>query len=239
MPARELPGFLRHPSCNFLIDIIRYVQDVNVEQICPATCENHGITADQCQIHFQTADEIVEIQRAVKLWLGTIMMAEAGAYTHEHCDTPGFGTFISCYEGEIGFAYQQKSAKSSKKWLYVILRPSDAVYMGPATKHLVFRQPNGSQALATAIRVLRYCDVVAWLKALSAEFDTGDDSKELQLFFSRVVRALVIGARHFVEQAKAHNAFEKFGGPQNVKEAEKLLRKIEKQRQTLLTRLSK
>ena len=239
MPVRELPGFLRHTSCNFLNDIIRYVQDVNVEQICPATCENQGITADRCQVHFQTADELVEVQRAVKLWLGTIMMAEAGAYTHEHCDTPGFGTLISCYEGEIGFAYQQKSAKSSSKWLYKILRPGDAVYMGPATRHLVFRQPEGSQTLATAVRILRSCDVVEWLKALSAEFDTGDDSRESQLFFSRVVRALVIGARHFVEQAKAHSKFEKFGGPQNLKEAEKLLRKIEKQRQTLLTRLSK
>ena len=111
--------------------------------------------------------------------------------------------------------------------------------MGPATPHLVFRQPEGKQTLATAVRILRYSDVVEWLKALSAEFDAGDDTEEAQLYFSRVVRALVIGARHFVDQAKARNALEKFGGPKVVKQAEKLLAKIEKQRNELLDRLNK
>jgi hypothetical protein len=164
MPAPEMPGFLRHPSCKLLTDIIRYVQEINIEQICPANCKYHGITADRCPTHFQIADEIVEFRRGVQHWLGTIMMAEAGAYTAEHHDTFGFGTFSSCYEGEIGFAYQStaptpprktgQKAQASKRWFNKIMRPGDAVYMGPRTKHLVFRQSCGNQTLATAVRIL-------------------------------------------------------------------------------------
>ena len=230
MPAPDRPDFLRHPSCNLLNDLIRYVQDVNIEQICPATCKSHGVTADRCPTHFQTADEIVEFRRAAQHWHGTIMMAEAGAYTGPHHDTPGFGTFISCYEGEIGFACQttapnQRSkacckTQSSDKWFYRVLRPGDAVYMGPGTKHLVFRQPYGKQTLATAVRVLRYCDVVRWLQTLNDEFDSEDDDP---VYFSRVVRALVMGIRHYIDQAQAQNALEKFGGSRNVNEAERLL----------------
>jgi hypothetical protein len=241
MPAPEMPGFLRHPSCNLLIDIIRYVRDINIEQICPATCKYHGTTAERCPTHFQTADEIVEFRRGVQHWLGTIMMAEAGAYTPEHYDSLGFGTFISCYEGEIGFAYQTTAptpprkargkAKASKQWFYKIMRPGDAVYMPPGMKHLVFRQPYGNQMLATAVRVLRYCDIVEWLQILSTESDAEEEDPD---YFCRVARGLVMGARHYIDQAKAQNKVEKFCGAQKVKEAEKVLAAIEKKLQKLL-----
>ena len=165
------------------------------------------------------------------------MMAEAGAYTPEHHDSLGFGTLISCYEGEIGFAYQtttptprkaQGKAKASKQWYYKIMRAGDAVYMPPGMKHLVFRQPYGTQTLATAVRVLRYCDVVEWLQILSAEADEEGEDPE---YFRRVVRGLVMRARHYIDQAKAQDKRDKFGGAQNVKEAEKLLGVIEKKLQ--------
>ena len=79
MPAPELPGFLRHPGNNLLNDIVRSVQELDNNHICPATCEYYGITADRCPTHYQTAEEVHDFHVGVQHWKGTIMMAEAGA----------------------------------------------------------------------------------------------------------------------------------------------------------------
>lgn len=246
MPAPEMPGFLRHPSCNLLIDIIRHIQYMDTDQICPPTCHYYGVTADRCPEHWQTGEEVVDFQLGVQHFLGTVMMAEAGAYTPRHYDALGFGTFIACYEGEIGFAYQttpptltpqaRRKGSQSQKWLFKVMRPGDSVYMPPGTFHMVFRQPFGHQTLATAIRVLRYCDVADFLKLVSAEFDNAAGSEDPK-WFSRVVRALVKGIRHYINKARAHNGLEKFGGAENVRAAEKLLLVIDKKLKKLWTSL--
>jgi hypothetical protein len=68
---------------------------------------------------------------------------------------------------------------------------------------------------------------------LTTEFDAGV-AEEYPDYFCRVVRGLVMGARHVIDQAKAQNNFGKFGGAQSVKEAEKVLEIIEKKLQKLL-----
>ena len=246
MPAPELPGFIRHPSNNLLNDIVRNVQEIDNNHLCPPPCVHYGITADRCPTHYQTAEEVNAFRLGVQHWQGTIMMAEAGAYTPRHYDTLGLGTLICCYEGEIGFAYQTtttttpqapRKGRQSPKWFYKVLRPGDAVYMPPGTYHMVFRQPYGNQTLATAVRVLRYCDVVEWLKILSAEFDTETRSEEPE-WFARVVRALVMGTRHYIDAAKAHYNVQKFGGAQKVKEAEEQLAVIDEKLLKLLDSLA-
>lgn len=242
-PAPDMPKILQHPSCNLLNEIVRFIQNISNDDICPPTCSKHGTTAENCSKHFLTSEEVVGFQQEYRQWLGTIMMAEAGALTQPHFDTFGFGTLITCYEGEIGFAWlnatetermaRQDGIKPSDRWRFKIMRPGNTVYMPPGTRHLVFRLLEGKQTLATAVRVLRHCDMIEWLQILNMEaqhvFADGND----QIEFGRVTRGLVIGTKHLLDQAKERKEFEKYGGRERVKVAEKLLGKIEKQLQQL------
>ena len=173
------------------------------------------------------------------------MMAEAGAYTPRHYDSLGFGTMICCYEGEIGFAYQTTSlesqaaqkARQKQEWLYRVIRPREVVYVPPGIYHTVFRAPEGSQTLATAMRVLRYRDTVTWLKILLHDFDCEIAQTEPS-WFARSVRGLVMGTWHFLDIAKTYNDAEKFGGARMVEEAERLLVEIDRKLKKMLTGLT-
>ena len=236
-----VPQFLQHPSCNLLRDIMRYVQGVTDNDVCPETCPRYGKTAEKCRKHFLTASEIVELQRGYQHWQGTIMLAEAGALTGPHFDSLGFSTLISCYEGEIGFAWNTKPVdeqhpaadkddETQGRWLFKILRSGDAVYMGPGTRHLVFRKPQGKQTLASVVRSIRYCDIGCWLRTLSLEVQQSIDGDEARTEkYDRVVRGLAMGAEHLIKQAKDRENMERFGGVEKVELAEKVLSKIKRQ----------
>ena len=84
-----IPGFLRHPSCSLLHHIVRHVQDVSDDKICPATCKHHGATAIKCPEHFMTPEELVALQQGTRNWHGTIMLAEPGALTQTRTYTDG------------------------------------------------------------------------------------------------------------------------------------------------------
>ena len=161
----------------------------------------------------------------------TLLFSDYGTY--------GFATFISCYEGEIGLAWlshpteqerkaRREHADPSNRWRFKILRPGNAVYMPPGTRHLVFRPPQGNQTLGSAIHVVRYFDVVEWLQYLSLECEYVFADKVAKVDFGRVYRSLVNGARHLVGQAKGRKDFEKFGGRETVEAAWKLVHTIEK-----------
>lgn len=238
--AESMPDFLRHPNCNMMRDILRFIQSPDIDDICPATCPNHGKTAERCQKHLLTADEVVVLNQVYRHWLGTIMIAEAGALTQPHFDTFGFGTFICCAEGEIGFAWtseataRKKGVSARDRLLFKVLRPGDAVYMDPGRYHLVFRLPGGKQTMGSSPRVLRYGDVERWLDIISLELQNAIDNEPLDDSHILVWRGLVMGTRYLITQARKGETFEKFGGEKTVRGAEKLLDKIEKQLQKLL-----
>ena len=152
---------------------------------------------------------------------------------------------ICCYEGEIGCAYQTTSvesqaaqkARQKQEWLYRVIRPREVVYVPPGIYHTVFRAPEGSQTLATAMRVLRYRDTVTWLKILLHEFDCEIAQTEPS-WFARSVRGLVMGTWHFLDIAKTYNDTEKFGGARMVEEAERLLVEIDRKLKKMLTGLT-
>ena len=237
----DMPELFRLPKCNLLNDICRYMQNIENEDICPETCPKHGTTARKCGKHLVTAQEIVEFGQGYRHWLRTMMLAEAGALTPPHFDGLGFGTLIDCHEGEIGFAWlianeeervaRQGEIEPSNRWRFKVLRQGNSVYMPPGTRHLVFRLPEGKQTLASSVRVVRYCDIVEWLQVLHMEAQHAFDDRNDGVEFVRITRGLVMGARHWIGQAKAHKRLEKFGSPGQIKNAEKLLGKLKKQLQ--------
>ena len=166
------------------------------------------------------------------------MLADAGALAKPHYDTFGFGTFVSCHEGEIGFSWLSRPTKAereahrsdaepSDRWSSKVLRPGDAFYMPPGTRHLVFRQPLGKQTLASAVHVVRYADIVQWLTYMELESRYVFQDEDDQVEFGRVYRCLSLGTRHFLEEAKEQQAVQKFGGLTSVRNAEKLLDRID------------
>ena len=166
------------------------------------------------------------------------MLAEAGALTQPHFDSFGFGTFLVCAEGEIGFAWSVNcldkpgGVDASDRWVYKVLRPGDAVYIDPGRYHLVFRLLGGKQTCGYAARALRYCDVVKWLNVIGQEIRDADDYAGND--HPCLWRGILLGAGHVIEQAKKQRNFDKSGGEATVRAAEKALTRVQRQLKDLL-----
>ncbi|KAF2481312.1 hypothetical protein BDY17DRAFT_301081 [Neohortaea acidophila] len=233
-----LPSILRHPSCDLLGSLVRYLQTIELVDVCTTACPHHGKTAEKCPDHMLTSNEVIALQRVHQHWAGTAMIAEAGAMTGPHCDTFGFGTYICCGEGEIGLAWstnepsaktkQQKRPTPKDGWAFKVLRRGDAMYLDPGRWHYVFRKPGGAQTMAWSVRVLRSCDLERWLQIVQSEVDKAidesvvDDSEDILTW-----RGLLLSAEKLIEQAKENEGLERFGGEKTVHRAEAVMRKAE------------
>nr|POE75150.1 hypothetical protein CFP56_63385 [Quercus suber]POE94771.1 hypothetical protein CFP56_17008 [Quercus suber] len=103
----------------------------------------------------QDAEEDVEVWKRSLSWF---LLAEAGALTTTHQDALGLGTWISCHQGEIGFAWLSRPSEKETRcwqmdpdrfhggnWRFKVLRPGETVYFDPGLIHFVFRQSGDEQ----------------------------------------------------------------------------------------------
>lgn len=103
-PHSGSPVFVQSQQCNLLRDVMRHLLDIEPRDICHTECSDRR-DGRCCDKHFLTTEEFVQVQNDWRQWQGTIMLAEAGALTLPHFDMWAFGTWITCLEGEMGFAW--------------------------------------------------------------------------------------------------------------------------------------
>ncbi|GIZ46251.1 hypothetical protein CKM354_000938300 [Cercospora kikuchii] len=249
MAQQCLPTFAQSLNCNLLRDIYRIILQVNDELICPADCPKRTKT-DQCcdgNGHEITFNELFEVTAAAREHEGTLMISDPGSITGPHWDRWCLGTYISCHEGEMGFAWlshpstieqhkrwtdTSKNGKPEGNWLFKVFRKGDAVYMPPGTVHVVFRLPEGQQTMATAGHFLRRStDWKNWLKMLVHERETHivREQEEAGSGYLTIFGPIVKTLRFLLDQVKSDEEIERFGGKRRVKSARKLLATLEGQ----------
>ncbi|KAI7227748.1 hypothetical protein KC330_g8240 [Hortaea werneckii] len=232
-----MPVFVQSPQCNLLRDTMRYLLDLSPNNICQRSCKERKANGGKCcEKHFLTTEEFTEVQQGWRAWQGTLLLSEAGAVTAPHFDKWGFGTWISCWEGEIGFGWLTAPDEAHRKaivagedyiegrWVFKVLRPGDSLYMSPGTPHLVFRLPRGQQTAALAGHLVRRCDVARWVELLTLDVKEGqqrnDDSS------GDLVRALTTGIEHVLDIALTDGKEEIYGGREVLRKAQKAVEKL-------------
>ena len=230
------PAFVQSSSCTLLHDLLRGVLNVNEKDV-------GAEPPKQRNRPYLTNDEMLTLTQAWQLWQGTTMLSEAGTITTAHFDEYSMPTWISCAEGEIGFAWLshptsnqrvqwklKPAAKPTGRWVFRVLRPGDALYMPSGTVHFVLRRPRGKQTLGFAGHVLRNQDLKRWLATLSIELSAetqlkDDDRAPYDLVLPpllREVRVLIAAVRSAGHEAR-------FGGEHKLAEALSLVGKVEEQ----------
>ncbi|KXS95341.1 hypothetical protein AC578_5288 [Pseudocercospora eumusae] len=243
MNLMATPEFLESTNCRLLRDLDRAVlYSITPADICLEDCKNEKSDIDTCcKKHSMNLTELTALQNNLALWRGTLMLADAGAITLSHWDKTSFGTWISCYEGEIGFAWlshpDQKVIDSFLKksntvvgtWLYKVIRPGESLYMPPGTIHTVFRRPQGTQTLGMAGYILRRSNLESWLSFLHRELQK--DLKPKRNFANdheiHIIPPLMERLGHFIELAKKEGTLDKFGGQAKVDRVEKLMKEVD------------
>ncbi|KXT18017.1 hypothetical protein AC579_9607 [Pseudocercospora musae] len=244
MDLMATPDFLDSTNCRLLRDFDRALSfGIAPLDICLEDCENDKSDVDTCcNRHAMTLAQLTTLQNALALWRGTLMLADAGAITLSHWDKILFGTWISCYEGEIGFAwlshpdqkviesFLKNSSKVEGTWLYKVIRPGESLYMPPGTIHTVFRRPQGTQTLGMAGHILRRStDQESWLNFLHQELQKDlrlkrDFANDYEMY---VVPPLMERLGHLIEVAKKDGTVDRFGGQDKVDRAEKLMEEVD------------
>ncbi|KAK4553991.1 hypothetical protein LTR86_008832 [Recurvomyces mirabilis] len=154
-----LPSWLAGRNAGLLLDIARFISS-NI-----TACISDGVLNN------------VNNWRHMTSW---VLLAEAGALTTPHQDALGFGTWFTCLQGEMGFAWLSRPnddelAAWSKdpvgyhggRWCYKVLRPGTTVYFDPGLVHCVFRRDGDErQTMAVGGHVLRRSAVGSWLKIM-------------------------------------------------------------------------
>ncbi|KAK4548888.1 hypothetical protein LTR36_008661 [Oleoguttula mirabilis] len=246
-PGAVAPRFTQTPACNVLGEVMRYLSDCSIDDLCQTGCPNRPEDALQkcCLKHFLTTTELAELKTGWRQWQGAVMLAEAGALTQPHADKWGFAPNTSYIEGEIGWCWladatdkdreglmdSSDEAKDSGRWLYKVLRPGDALYMPPGTPHLVFRLPKGKQTMIVASHVVRRYDVGQWVRWLGIEarraregVEEGDELDESDV---ALLRGLSEGIEHILTHTNASDA--SYGGLQARRRAIKAAKRIHEQ----------
>nr|POE97774.1 hypothetical protein CFP56_76431 [Quercus suber] len=125
----------------------------------------------------EDADEDVEIWKQSLSWF---LLAEAGALTTTHQDALGLSTWISCQQGQIGFAWLSRPSEEQTRrwqtdpdwfqggnWRFKVLRPGETVYFDPGLIHFVFRKRgNDGQTLAFGGHSFRRAIAGTWARLL-------------------------------------------------------------------------
>ncbi|SMR58962.1 unnamed protein product [Zymoseptoria tritici ST99CH_1E4] len=235
--ASAVPEFLQSNQCQFLNDLMRMMVNPDLGGICPPGCS----ASDQsCDKHTVTLSELNDLRFFYAHWQGTLMISDPGAVTLSHFDRWSLGTWISCYEGEIGICWLNHPSEKEqmacintesripKNTLFKVLRSGDAVYMPPGTVHIVWRLPQGGQTMGMAGHILRRGHLDGWLEMLR---------KELANLIKRggapgydtVVRPLMRGVKQLVESLKDKRDVERLGGADKLASALKTIAVLEEQ----------
>ncbi|PPJ56043.1 hypothetical protein CBER1_03400 [Cercospora berteroae] len=251
MSQQSLPTFAQSLNCNLLREIYRIILQVDDHLICPSDCPQRTKT-DQCCVsdentHEITFNEFIQISAAAREHEGTLMISDPGSITGPHWDRWCLGTYISCHEGEMGFAWLSHpstieehkrwtdtslNGKPQGKWLMKVFRKGDTVYMPPGTVHVVFRLPEGEQTMATAGHFLRRStDWKNWLTMLVHERDTNivREQEEAGSGYLAIFGPVVKTLKFLLDQVESDEEIERFGGKRRVKSAKKLLATLEGQ----------
>ena len=136
LPCELLPDYLTSPNCRFLTELKRAIDKSD------AISDSHMVELQQ---HFRQHQQV-------------FLLAEAGALSPPHYDPFGYGTWIACQEGEMGFAWlshpTDKDIDAWRKdedgycekgrWLYKVLRQGDSTYLvlAPCTLSSAFQMVN-------------------------------------------------------------------------------------------------
>ncbi|KAI6871559.1 hypothetical protein KC323_g1850 [Hortaea werneckii] len=232
-----MPAFVQSPQCNLLRDTMRYLLDVSPDNICQQSCEGRNANSGRCCVkHFLTTEEFTEVQQGWRAWQGAVLLSEAGAVTAPHFDKWGFGTWISCWEGEIGFGWLTTPEEAhlqaivagedyiEGRWLFKVLRPGDSLYLSPGTPHLVFRLPRGRQTAALAGHMVRRCDVGRWVELPALDVKEGQQQNDESS--GDLVRALATGIDHMLEIAVRDGKEDIYGGRQVLEKVQKAVQKL-------------
>ncbi|KAK5117170.1 hypothetical protein LTR85_008938 [Meristemomyces frigidus] len=229
-PVTIAPKFTQTPACNLLGDVMRYLFDCGINDLCQAGCPDRLEDAPQkcCEEHFLTTTEFAELQTGWRQWQGAISLAEAGALTQPHVDKWGFATNTICLEGEIGWCWLadptndereglsdgSDDTRDSGRWVYKVLRPGDVMYMPPGTPHMVFRLPNGRQTMVAGSHILRRRDVEQWANWIELEARHAqkalEEGEQLDDSEAGIWRGLAEGIEHVLEHTNGPAA--SYGG---------------------------
>ena len=210
------PSFLNSHECSVLRDVMRWLLNFEADDICHSDCTGMTVGRDCKDAHHLSIDEVAVLNYGWRQWQGTIMLAEAGACALPHLDRRGFGTWISCIEGEMGFIWPSRPTEKDRlavltspeedlldkigdRWRYTVLRPGDTLYMPPSMPHAVFRLPHGGQTMGMAGHVVRRCEVSAWMKALQRESKRPGMDKESRHTLLGLLAGIKFYAKDVVE----------------------------------------
>lgn len=201
-----LPGFLDGENCSLLPEILLH----------------HMELARRASL-----DDKVETEKSVETWMQAVswfLLAEAGALTTTHQDALGLGTWITCYQGAIGFAWLSRPSTSDLdrwqqdpdhfnggEWRYQILRPGETVYFDPGLVHCVFRRrADNEQTLALGGHVFRRSIVGIWARMLDRHIDlitpkdlVAPETRQTPLPFNEDVRHVLRYGKELLEAVEA------------------------------------
>ncbi|KJX95533.1 hypothetical protein TI39_contig4106g00005 [Zymoseptoria brevis] len=235
--ASAVPEFLQSNQCQLLNDLMRMMVNPDLGGICPPGCS----ASDQsCDKHIVTLSELNDLRFFYAHWQSTLMISDPGAVTLSHFDRFSLGTWISCYEGEIGICWLNHPSEKEQmacintesriptNTLFKVLRAGDAVYMPPGTVHIVWRLPQGGQTMGMAGHILRRGHLDGWLEMLRKELANiikrGGVSG-----YDTIVRPLVRGVKQLVESLKDKRDVERLGGADKLASALKTIAALEEQ----------
>lgn len=242
MADQSIPSCLESANCNFLRALVRRITDLTGEDVCPEDCPNQDEAGCGNKEHKLTMKELTALHDAWWHWQGTLCMAEPGATTPAHFDKYSLGTWLACYEGEIGFCWQshptdeqrvswkRDTSKPDGKYLYQVLRPGDAMYMPPGQVHVVFRRPEGGPTFMLGGHVLRKSAIDQWLHVLNLETAAVIKGWKTspQQCYSVILPPLVDWTKFLLSHAETKGARKMCGGKKRVDKANRLIRELEK-----------
>lgn len=162
LPSSTVLFFLASPNCSFLTDI-RPVLSVDTDD------------DDRMQV----------VREHWEQFQNLFFIAETGASTPPHYDPYGYATYISCLEGELGFAWADRPSEADLnnwraneddchdklRWLYRVLRKGDTIFFPPGTIHYVFRLPEGEQTFTASGHLVRRTNITQWLRLMSKNIE--------------------------------------------------------------------
>ncbi|SMY28180.1 unnamed protein product [Zymoseptoria tritici ST99CH_1A5] len=235
--SRAVPEFLLSDQCRFLDDLMRMIIVPYEEDVCLPGCPSSG---QLCKEHTITLSELTLLNLMYEHWKGTLMIADPGAITLSHFDKWSLGTWISCYEGEIGLCWLDRPSDNERMAcvndetkiptspLLKVLRAGDAVYMPPGTVHIVWRLSEGGQTLGMAGHVLRRDHVDSWLEMLQREMANKMQRNDAEAY-GTVVPPLVRAVKSLIESLRDKADIERLGGARKLASAMETIKALEAQ----------
>lgn len=153
-----VPWFLRGPQCRLLHELRGFVLD-----------ETNN---DEGQVNGQIIMRQYDSGpwKVITEWA---MMSEGGYHTTPHIDTHGYSTWIQAQEGSFVLGWLARDywlqmwladpEKVAGEWQFRQVDPGEVVFIPHGTPHIVMREKD-TKTMAHGGHILRYCDVLRWLR---------------------------------------------------------------------------